>query len=350
MRILFISRSINPPWTEGIKNTVRIIVENINNHTFIVPTKEEFSFNLENVEELPISKQEESYTVPLKSKINLFKNLILNNNADAYHVFGMPKGYSSNIIRYISKRKKKKTIQTLSNIEDKENKKLYFADKIVVMSKYSKNKLKELNIGSEVIYPSIDLEDFTNIKDYRKELGIKKEKVILYAGDLDKDTTQNLINIILNTPKKIKFIIAIRDKTKEIIHNKQILKNKVKEQKLKNVIFVKKADMPKLINTSDIVIFPVKKITSKLDIPMILLEALALKKPILLSENPLLKEILTHKAGYSLKIEKFPETIKTLTQDTKTLKTLSKNCQTIIKENFDKEIMIEKYKKIYNSL
>jgi glycosyltransferase involved in cell wall biosynthesis len=348
MKILFISRSINPPWTEGVKNTIKLIIESITNHKFIVPTKEEFSFNLENVEELPISKEEESFKVPLKSKINLFKNLILNKEIDAYHLFGMPKKHSSTLIKYFSKKRNKKTIQTLSNIEDKESKKLYFADKIIVMSKHSQNKLKELEIDSEVIYPSIDLEEFTNIKDYRKELNIKKERVILYAGDLDKDTTQNLINIILNSPKKIKFIIAVRNKTKEIIHNKQILKNKVKEQNLENIIFVKRADMPKLINTSDIVIFPVKKITSKLDIPMILLEALALKKPILVSNNPLLKEILTQKAGYSLEIEKFPEEIKRLTQ--KEINSLSKNCQKIIKENFDKEVMIKKYKEIYDQL
>jgi len=348
MRILFISRSINPPWTEGVKNTIKLIVENINNHNFIVPTKEEFSFNLKNVEELPISKEEEPFKVPLKSKINLFKNLILNKEVDTYHIFGMPKKHSSNLINYISKKRNKKTIQTLSNIEDKENKKLYFADKIVVMSKHSQNKLKKLEIDSEVIYPSIDLVEFTNIKDYRKELNIKKEKVILYAGDLDKDTTQNLINIILNTDKKTKFIIAIRNKTKEITNNKQILKNKVKEQNLKNVIFVKKSNMPRLINTSSLVIFPVKKITSTLDIPMILLEALALKKPILVSKNPILQEILTHKAGHSLEIEKFPEMIKNITQ--KEINQLSKNCRKVIKENFNKDIMIKKYQEIYNEL
>ena len=50
------------------------------------------------------------------------------------------------------------------------------------------------------------------------------------------------------------------------------------------------AQMPKLYNLSDIVVFPVQNMHGKFDVPLAAIEAMACAKPLVISNLPILQE------------------------------------------------------------
>ncbi len=351
MRIFLITRSINPPWNEGVKNLVRGIIEEVKEHQFIVPTKKGFSFGKDNVKEIFISFGKESYEVPLREKLRLWKYL-LKEKVDLYHVILTPKLYLPYLIQPLANKRGVKIIQTVTNFIENRGKKIYFGDKIVVLSKHTQQRLQEMHIDSEVIYPGVEIKRAIESRKSQKDFPWTGRSTILYPGDLNQEIINRLLYIIFHLPPWINFLIAIREKTRRERKWKVFLEKITKEKNLKNLFFIGEVeDMIAVISSVDVVIFPVPKITKKLEIPLVLLESLALGKPLILSASPPLKEILIEEAGFVVEEENdFPVKIKLLLGRKELISRFSQNAKKLVAKYFNLSTMAKNYCRVYNSM
>ena len=180
-----------------------------------------------------------------------------------------------------------------------------FTNKIVTITKddyeYVKNRFH-----CEIAYThgiGVDISKFNKVislkerKELKKELGIENKKVLLFAGELNKNKNQKfLIECMNNMDKDYILLLAGKgsyyDKYKELI-KKYNLENNVKLLGFRN-------DIDKLLNITDIVVSS----SYREGLPVNILEGLAHNIPIVASKTRGHKELIKDKKnGYLYEID-----------------------------------------------
>lgn len=382
-KILLFTRPLAPPWDEASKNLAYEIAKNSSgSFLFELLTTKNYrqalfdecnNSPLKKINALPIY---ENYLFGKKEKSALLKKLLLaDNSTDIIHFLFAPRKLTSLLIKAkLLFLKTTKTIQTVATIQDelcqnkKKLQKVLFADKIIAQSFFTKNKLAVAGMDNvSVVYPGIDLEKFQpqpKDESFLADFGLKKEDfIVLYAGEYDRlEAMENIfeaIEIVIkknNGPRRIKFVMACRIKNKKDLEIKQVFIEKTKKRGYdKNIVFVDFCpEMAKLYNAVDIQIFPVKKMAGKFDIPFVLIEQMACKKPIIVSDLDVLKEFVQdQKNGMVVKKDspsQLANAILALFQDRQLLEQLGNSAFKYVHENFNIKKNIKKYDEIYENL
>ncbi len=374
MNILIVSRPISPPWNEAGKNIVYGIVNNIMKHRFslfVSDRKTKFSnknINCNFVRSLSKSKFSSYLEISNFQRLNIFFHLLKKDpEIDVYHFFFTPHYLTSLYSRIVSRIKGKKTIQTLTTYSDKEeyNKTLIFADKVTVFSEHRKKQLEAKGFRNVVkVNIGIDTKKFCPAdKDsaLRSRFGIKKDElVVLYAGHYFlSGVTKNLANItklIVSKYPKVKFIFACRKQSKKDTEHEMFLRKQFKMQGiLGNIIFLNFfQDMPSLINLADVGIYPYDTVYPKFEIPMILLELLSQKKPVVVTDIPPQNEVLADKhVGIKVKKgddETFADATVKLLKNEGLRKKLGEEGRKLIVEEYDIRKVAKDYERLYDSI
>lgn len=364
-----VTRAISQVGDEGSKNLTLNLSTRIKNHKFYLMTSQ--NTKLPKTENIIYHHLYPESHVFIVSKIGLFNKLKLiwcmvsnYKHTDVYHFIFTPEFVSSLITRLFLKLFKKKSVQTISTpLPISKLKKCLFADKIVVLSEWTKKRVLDLGHENVVkIRPGIDLDKFSkkNIPTIRKKLGIsEKDFVILFPGEyLIERGTRVILNILKRLVENfpyIKIIFACRPHKGDAKEKKFIIDTVNSFNLRNNIVFLDRIDfMPELINSSDIVILPIISPFFKMEIPMVLLESLALEKPIIISDIPPLNEIFLNKnVGVKVKVDDsedlFNSIIK-LIKDKSLRKRMGKEGRGLVEKEFDIIKIAEKYKQVYDEL
>lgn len=227
----------------------------------------------------------------------------------------------------------------------------FFTDKIVcnsesVKSHYEK-KLGQISRKLIVIKNGIDLERFSfdNSKPVQK-----KEKIVLTVSRISPEKgIQFLIEaakIVLKKTKDVKFLIAgkgpLRKELEDLVKKHKIQDRVIFSGYIKNI--------ENLISESDVVILP----SLWEGLPNILLEAMAMKKPIIATDVGGVREIVKNgENGFIVKPacarEIAKRIIDVLTDEKNSLR-MGENGYRFVKGNFDVKKMVSSYQCLYTEL
>ncbi|MFO7806832.1 MAG: glycosyltransferase family 4 protein [Candidatus Moraniibacteriota bacterium] len=375
-KILLFTRPLNPPWDEASKNLAYEIAtksqrENLAFDVFSSSNSPEAEkFKTEKIHQRKIYKKNQFDAVEKFRLITSF--LFTKIKADIVHFLFTPRPLTSFIIKFRLLFSKTKTIQTIATISKKhlQNKKrlrkILFADTIVAQSDYTFKKIKKQGFQNlELIYPGVDLKKFhpgEKNPALLKENGIKKNDfVVLFAGEY---TRLKAIDDIMQAFQKIyreksnqdvKLILACRIKSpQDKIKKEQIIELSKKQGFFKQIIFKETVEnMADLYRLSDLNIFPVREMTGKFDIPLALVEAMACKKPVIVSDIKVLQEFIGDEKTGIITPKANPAKLKENILNVKNNKLLRKKISEIgfdfAKENFDIEKNIKKYHQLYQN-
>jgi glycosyltransferase involved in cell wall biosynthesis len=370
-RILLVTRPISPPWDEASKNFAFYLAKNLGN---------DFEANLMTKDIMPGLSghivQHQVYTTAeiaqfsLEQKLrSLYFQFRNKGKFDINHYFFTPTKLNSFLIKNFLKSPQGKTVQTVAALRDdlwsdEDIKKLMFADIIITYSDYAKNKLRSLGFDNVTrIYPGIDLGKFQpeskNIRTMEQFKISANDFVISYSGEYTRlgatdDIVAALPEILSSIPDS-KFMFACRIKNEKDARKKDEIIKILKEKNIiDRVIFTDTfADMPKIFNLSDVVIFPVRDMKGKFDVPLAVIEAMACAKPVVISDLPILKEfasddnsVIIPRGDNQALIEK----ISLLANDAWLREDIGKNAKKYVEENFDINKVAEKYKNLYLNL
>jgi phosphatidylinositol alpha-1,6-mannosyltransferase len=362
--ILMITIPIFPPWDNASKNRAYNIALNIKKHKIHLLTKKGhlLSWKTENIVFEDVYRTKYVFLQKLFLGLRLLKK---DPHIKVYHFFFQPSSISSLFFKYLLKIKRKSSIQTILNVfgEGDDLRKYLFADVMLVSSEYMRVKL--LNEGFKnvrKIDPGVDCERFSHralSTDLRERLEIGDAPVVLYPGEyLEIRGMPHLleaIRLVLTRVGSVRFIFACRIFNKEDLIREQETKKKAKRMGVSDgIIFLQTYDeMPELIGLSDIVIFPTIEMYDKMDIPLTLLESLAMGKPIIISDIPPLNEIMKAEVGIKVKpgdhVELTNSIIELLTDDERR-KAMGRRGRQMVLEHFDiKEIAME-YDELYREV
>ncbi|EKE16299.1 MAG: Galactosyltransferase [uncultured bacterium] len=371
--ILLVTRPIAPPWDEASKNFAFTLAKNLS-------SSENLELHLMTngyVSELPKSVvQEKIYTrsqndFGFSQKIrSLLFQLKTRCKFNIAHYFFTPTTLNSFVIKNFVKNKKTKTIQTIATLRedlfsDNEIKKLIFGNQIITYSDYAKNRLEKMGFKNvQRIYPGIDL---LNYKPRPKNENILKkfgfaitDFLIHFSGEYIRlGAMDDVIESFMQVSQKIssaKLLLAVRVKNeKDAEKKKQVVKKLQENNLLDKVAFFDdgKYEMSYIYNLADVSLFPVKNMYGKFDVPLVVIEAMACEKPVIISDIPILKEFSNEKNSLQIKagnIDQLVQSILDLYGSKEKRTHLGAYARTYVEQNFDIENVAKQYEKIYNNI
>ncbi len=400
--ILLLTRPLTPPWDEASKNLAYSLACNLSDFRFHILNGQN-DLNLpKNITQHTIYQGSGWNSFIQKSKLitNITRILRQNPQIKIVHLLFAPTKLNSLLLKIILRRFPVKIIQSLACFYQNNPQKaqsLIIGDQIIVYSKYTANKIREIlspkkcscascscqetKLNSDydkflrkkisVIPPFIDFTKFTVLnQEKRNELRAKwnispNDKIIIYPGEYSrlnametlwegyKDLISNSKFLISN--KSVKLFITCRIKNKkDAILEKKFKKLVLASSYANSVRFITKLDNPvEMYQVADLTVFPVKSMEGKFDFPFVLLESLACGTPILTSNIAALPEIWTGNNEYK---EKYVfATGNTAEYSTKMQKILSekrgdneKILSDYVKKTFNQKKVLEQYIDNYN--
>ncbi len=376
-RILYVTRPIAPPWDEASKNFAYHLAKNV---AKINPRLEIHLLTKGLLPDLPrniiqhsiytSSEKDFSFSQKIRS---LWWQWRLKNKFDLVHYFFTPSKLNTLILKAFLYPKRSHTIQTIASLRedinnDLEIKENVFADIPITYSRYSRDKLKQLGFqNAQHIYPGIDLSLYSP-RDKNEELLTEfnfsqKDFVISFTGEYTRlGGMDNVVEAMRELTKKIpeiKLLLIVRIKNQRDEANKKLVIKKLKKYNILNrVAFADNLDFTKwtvsdLYNLSDIILFTVHNMNGKFDVPLVIPEAMACKKPVILSDLPILREFTDNDHAILVKRNDSSEIVRSVFElytDSRKRDFLAERGLKYVRKNFDIEYIAERYNQIYQEI
>jgi glycosyltransferase involved in cell wall biosynthesis len=308
---------MTPPWDQGDKNLAYGLTQSLQDHRFKVFTQQDTPRPCgANLNPIPIFA---SRNPSLFQKARVFWYLMQttsngvksgwaggDKDTDLFHLIYKPTTGSSWLNRLMPAFRKRPTLHTipaLSAIEDKIHPGLFFADQFVVLSCHAYNKLRKLGFANVTHIPvGIDTIRWSALRfnrpKMRARLGISTQAVLLFPGHYTPGygaevILESLPGLVGEIPD-LRIIFACRLRSAGDKEREQAYKKKVASMGLsKHILFFNTVeDMRPLIAASDLTILPSETMRDKLDIPTTLLESLAARVPVVISDLPPMNELM----------------------------------------------------------
>lgn len=361
-----ISKPVQGPWNDSGKNLVKDIVCNSRGHEFHVMVTAEAKEPCPNAIFEPVYRGRGRYSPGLSQNLRALLRLLRPDRMDIYHFFFAPNPLSSKagrLVRVLKRRKK--MLQTVCSVPATFEgiDRLLFADRVVALSRSTCAALEAHGVKNVVhIPPGIDIR--TRVTDeararVRRDLGLPADKpLVLYAGDYQfsraADTCLRALPKIM-TESDAHFVFACRIKQALSVAEESRIKEAVSRKPWKDRVhfFNERPDIIDLVGAAAIQVLPASSLFAKMDIPLVLLEALREGSAIVVSNGEPLAELVEDGAGLGVPPED-PEALAVavlslLGSEEKRLALVQRGRQ-VLENRFDARVVAAAYGKLYDEL
>ena len=370
-KILLATRPLVPPWDEASKNFAYFLGKSVTGHELtLLTTKEVLTGLPDTVHQEPLFSSEHFH---FAAKLRLLSYLWqTKNDYDITHYLFTPTKLNTGLITTLL-RPRGRTIQTVATLREdlyteQELRTLLFADRIIVYTDRTKDRLAKLGIENVTrIYPGIDLDLYEPRPKNPAVLstyGLSEDDFfVIYPGEYTRlGATDMLAETFLQYFKEhpesnMKFLFACRIKNEADHAKREALRSLVKEAGLEKHILFDEArattNMAALYNTADVVIFPVENLKGKFDVPLIIIEAYACGKPVILSQLPEFLEFTNPDICVTIPKDSGAHLIESLAylkDNIEEQHRLGENARRYVKDHFDLKNTAKQYEDIYSSL
>jgi glycosyltransferase involved in cell wall biosynthesis len=239
----------------------------------------------------------------------LVRVVIGGRDVNVYHCLFTPNPRTSHSLRLVLRAKRRPIVHTLcsSPSDWAAIVPLLFADRIVTVSEWARRSLEACGVkGAVHIPPGIEPVS----RDPAREERLRAlhdlpaaSPCLLFSGDYEYSAAHPVLlealpEIVRHAPDAV-IVFACRTKTPEAVSIEQDVRRRVEALGLtRQVRFLREVDdFDSLLSLSTIVLFPVQSLHRKMDVPLTLLQALALERPIITSTLEPLMELHERPVG-----------------------------------------------------
>lgn len=311
-RVLFVSKPIAPPWHDGSKNLVRDVASHLERTTPTVLSTDTFaraSTLPARVRVEPVYRAASRFSPPFAANARVLARLLAGDPLDLWHFVFAPNTASSGAA-LAAKRLRRLSgfrgpvVQTVASAPRTFEGvgRLLFGDHVVALSEWTRRRLVEAGATRAPIHviPPCALAPAEPAAEAVLALRARhalRGKVVLYPGDYEfsqgaRGVVAALPHVVAQAPD-VTAVFACRAKTPRAAGAEAALQREVERLGLgPRVRYLGEVpDMPALLRASDVVAFPVDDLYGKVDLPLVLLEALALGVPIVAASGGPLGEL-----------------------------------------------------------
>ncbi len=299
MKTLFITRPINPPWTEGTKNLIRQIIELSDDYYYLSSETKQQALHVYS-----------GNSWGLQNKLRLLVFLIISRRLHQFDQFVLafsPSQFTAQILALICRWRnpRARIVQFIpslpQSINQHELSRILVTNRYIVISDTTYYKISKHLQGQSIsifkLRPFINpqLNYTITTKD------ILSNPTVVYPGEYSSRLQAfplilDIIKCVVSQRPNIHFVLACRIfSAEEQSVEKQITNWAQQHGYSQNITQLN--ETPKifdLIGNASIVIFPAVTMGNKFDIPLVLIESLFFNTPVLISDIQPLAELYKH--------------------------------------------------------
>lgn len=295
-RILFVSKPIGPPWNDSSKNLVRDLALGLTRHEASGFGRQTGPETLGRVRLEPLYPAERGgFSPALRENARVLLRLVGGRGADLWHFFFAPNLRASRAARLAARARRTRTIQTVCSVprDDADLEGVLFGDRVVVLSRHTEARFLDAGIARERVVrippvaPPLEPLGATQRADVRRSLGLEPAApLLLYPGDLEFGNGARLVlQAHAKLPSDVRLALACRAKTPE----SRRVEGELRALSLAlgtapRVTWIgETAQILELLGSADVVTLPSDVAYAKMDYPLVLLEAMALARPVVVA-------------------------------------------------------------------
>ena len=356
---MVISKPVRPPWSDSSKNLVRDIVTHARHTSFDLMGDSEFQPAWRGANWLPVYGGRGAYAPGLAEKARALGAILRAPRAvDAFHLFFAPNPASGAALRPVLALKRRPVVHTICSVPRsfETAARWISADVTVALSEYTAGHLRAAGVPDvRLIPPGIDPDRFGS----PSECPFPSRPTLLFAGDYEVGGgAERLIECapgVLSAVPDAKFVFACRPKTAEAAGGEADARARVADAGLSDSFefLGEVTDVGVLLRSCTICVLPIDSTWRKMDIPLVLLEAMALGKPVVVTDQPPLSEILAGGGGRQVPThdsDALADTLVSMLSDATVLHALGVEAAASVRENWNIAALAGRYEELYASL
>ncbi len=355
-RVLFVSKPVVPPWNDGSKNLVRDLVNHVSRVEPMVMTLGDRVDLADHVQAEGVYVRGGGFAPAILDNARVVGRLLRGDAGDLWHFVFAPNPASSYAARAaIAARRlggfRGKVVQSVASAPKRFEgvPRLIFGDVVVTLSEATKERLLAAGVTTPitVIPPcAIPLPEPSAeaVLAFRQKHGLGDAPVVLYPGDYEVSSgARTVVSAVPElTRRGFRVVLACRQKTPRAAEVRRALE----AEEPRAVHLGEVPDMATLLAAADVVAFPVDDLYGKVDLPLVLLEALAFGKPVVVAEGTPLTEI----PGAAAVPAKDPEALVAAISRAYGARSKGDALRELHRTHFMPEVMAARYEDLYASL
>jgi glycosyltransferase involved in cell wall biosynthesis len=252
-------------------------------------------------------------------------------------------------------------VQTVPSIGDRRVRRSdFFGDVTVVVSKYSQQLLTDAGVPNVVcIYPPVDersLQTLTKPDEIAERLNLGSRAVLYPAHYGPESGIEEIIRAFAQLPAELNdavLVLACRthpnqDPDHEAEKAWELARQAGIEHRTRIVAEVD--DMPALIKACAITALVPGKLASKMDLPLVILESLLLERPVIVRDQPPMREALLGQGGLAVPhgdVSALTSALERLLGSATLRSKLGRQGQEAVRKVCDPSTIVERFQEIY---
>jgi glycosyltransferase involved in cell wall biosynthesis len=307
-----ISKPMVPPFDDSAKNIVLTQLRYSSEFHYRVLGSRGSKAPAPGVAVDPIYPDSGAYSPGLKQNLRVMLHGLRPRGASLYHYFFAPNRVSSLAGRMQQLVARVRSVQTVCSrpFSFEGIEKHLFTDRVIVLSEDTRQKMMGAGVNAKTLRyvpPGIEPLDRASESErraIRRAHGVPEdEPVVLFPGDFEFSsaarTVAQAVPLLAKLRPNAKVVFACRIKREASKKIRDEIKSEIDTLGLSDrVLFLERVDrMPAFAGAADVVVMPSESLFAKMDVPLVLLEAMSQGVPLVLANVPPLSELLSFECG-----------------------------------------------------
>ncbi len=299
--IFVVSKPLAPPWTDGSKNLARELVDGL---AVTSPSRSIHAFVPKGRAGATRARGHEVSRARLDPAIALemLGALVVDRSSSIHHFLFAPSARSARVGRALVRLRGRASVQTVASVPARGVRlgDVVFADRVTVLSRASHERALDegvpaarLSLIPVAIRPPL-VPPPSLVSALRAEHRLEGRFVVTFPGDLEHgDGAPALLDAIgaMHARRDVTLVLACRDKTPRARDVRSALASRARRAGVDVRTIGETPHILGLLRASDVVAMPTRSLYAKVDHPLVLLEAMHLGVPVLVSSGSSASEL-----------------------------------------------------------
>lgn len=359
-RVLLVSKPLVPPWNDSGKNLARDVAAGLVRHEPIVMGDAARAWRPPRGRVEPVYAASGRFAPALGAQLRVLARLLSGPRADLWHFFFAPNPRSSAAGRACARLRRVPTIQTLCSRPRRleRARSLLFADRSVVVSRRTYAELRDAGVEAGRLahiapaVPPLAVPDEEARRAARTELGLPSDAPLLvYPGDLELgEGAVRSIDALAELGRGAHLVMACRAKTAGAAEAERALRERAVALGVASRVTWtgETRRIHDLLGAADVVLLPSTDLFAKMDLPLVLLEAMWLARPVVVAKDGPAAELAEEGGAVATEPEALAVALAALVDDRAARRSLGEAARRAAAGRFSPDRMAAEYESLYD--
>ena len=362
--VLLVSKPLVPPWNDSSKNLARDVAAGMSRHVPVILGDGSGRFAPPRARVEAVYRGSGGFAPGLGAQLRVLARLALGGRADLWHFFFAPNPKSSTAGRALARIRRVPTVQTVCSRPRAMAgaRRLLFADRTVVLSGHTRDALIENGVAADRLelvapgVPPLAPLDASERQRARASFGLPDAPLVLFAGDLELgDGAPRIVDAFVRQRERdAVLVMACRAKTTGAAAAEAALRGTLERAGVGDRVrwIGETPRIHALVGAADVVALPSTDLYAKMDLPLVLLEAMWMERTVVVAAGSPAAELADGAAAVAVdpRPEALAAELDALLLDVARREAIGRAARRAAEERYHPDRMVRAYESIYDRL